>query len=87
MATAPPTDELENAVLFAQQVEALLRQYLSEEGRYVFSHFTQAHGFLLMSIAISRHHGCDRNEFLSFMRTCWKESEDRLSIDVEEPKP
>lgn len=84
MATAPPTDQLDDAVMFTQQVDALLKTHLSDEGKYLFSHFTQAHGFLLMSIAIARHHGGDKASFKRFVEHTWNEAEKHLEVIYEE---
>jgi poly-beta-hydroxyalkanoate depolymerase len=85
VATAPPTNQLDDSILFTQQVDALIKQHLSEEGKYLFSHFTQAHGFLLMAITIARHHGSDKAHFKRFVEFAWEEAEAHFSI-VEEEK-
>jgi hypothetical protein len=81
VATAPPSSQLDESVLFAQQVDSLVKTHLSDEGKYVFSHFTQAHGFLLLSAAICRLHGGDKAGFRKFADVVWKEAEESFIVE------
>jgi hypothetical protein len=84
VATAPPTNPLENAFFFMEQVNELVKKHLTDEGRYLVPHFDQSLGYLLMSIIIFRMNGGEREGFQRFVRDAWKEAEANVEMVLTE---
>lgn len=88
MATAAPSDPLQNAALFAAQVSELVDKNLVDEDSFVFDHLSQIFGYVILAKAIFAAHGQADNlaEFKRMVDHIWKWSDDLVTITVAERK-
>jgi hypothetical protein len=69
-------------MMFAEQIDALVKQHLSEEGKYIFSHFVQSYGFLLLSLGIAKMHGADKAGFKFMVDEAWKLHDGHIKMEI-----